>query len=381
LRESPGNLRIVHIIYDDCDNPWLGGGGARRTLEIYRRFPSHCEITVLTGFYKGALRSERVGNILYRRLGLPFSYLVSRVTFALCVPFQLLGLHYDVVVEDYSAFSPCFSFFFTRKPVIGSFQNLHSRKAARGKGFFKALGAGLFDAMALRFFRDITAVSPDLTDIIKQKARFKSNIRFIGVGIDHALFGIDRSSAATAPTILYIGRLEIHQKGIDTLLQAFALLSPRPKLVFAGTGADAALVEEMVRKMGLQDDVRFAGRFANEDKAGFLKNAALVVMPSRFEGYPVVPLEAMAAGCAFIGTDIPGTADVTGGCAPLVPVGNVNELAAVMQRVLTDADFRHALEIKGREHSRSFEWDSIAKQFYEFIQHSIDLSGPGQKRH
>jgi glycosyltransferase involved in cell wall biosynthesis len=103
-------------------------------------------------------------------------------------------------------------------------------------------------------------------------------------------------------------------------------------------------------------------------------------MPSRFEGYPVVPLEAMASGNAFIGTDIPGTADVTGGCALLVPPGDVEALAEAMQRVLIDKDFRHALEEKGRERSRSFEWDSIARQFYDFIIHTIDCERRARKQ-
>jgi glycosyltransferase involved in cell wall biosynthesis len=281
---------------------------------------------------------------------------------------------HDVVVEDYTAFSPCFSFFFTRKPVIGSFQNLHSQKAAKGKGLFKALSADLFDAIALRNFRHLTAVSPDLTAILQKRAKFTNNIRFIGVGIDQALFEIDRGAKSAAPYILYIGRIELYQKGIDILLAAFEKLpSPRPRLVLAGSGVDMKKAEEMVRAAGMEKGVRFTGRFSNEEKFTLLRDAAFVVMPSRFEGYPVVPLEAMASGNAVIGTDIPGTRDVVGDCGVIVPPDDANALHGAMQRLLTDAAHRSALELKGRDHARQFEWSSIAGQFHDFITHSMAL--------
>jgi glycosyltransferase involved in cell wall biosynthesis len=366
-------LRILHIIYDDCNNPWLGGGGARRTFEIYKRFPAHCEITILTAHYKGAARVERCGNILYKRLGLSFSYPISRITFTFDVARHIRRTPHDVIVEDYSAFSPCFSFFFTKKPVIGSFQNLHSQKAAKGKGFLKALGADLFDSIALFNFRNITPVSPNLASIINKRARFKDNIKFIGVGIDQSLFAVDRSAQSSESSILYIGRIELFQKGIDTLLNAYERLSPRPKLVFAGSGIDLDKLKEMIRERGMEKTVKILGRFSNEEKLDLLKNATILVMPSRFEGYPVVPLEAMASGVAFIGTDIPGTSDITGGQAILVPPENDEELAIGMHSLLTNSKSREEMEQKGKAYARKFEWASISKQYYDFIIHSIEV--------
>jgi glycogen(starch) synthase len=285
----------------------------------------------------------------------------------------LLRLSYDVVIEDYTAFSPCFSFLYTKKPVIGSFQNLHSQKAAKGKGAIKAFSAELFDAIALRHFRNFTAVSPNLTAILQKRAHFTNNISFIGVGINESLYKIDQSTAPDQPAILYIGRIELYQKGIDVLLKAYARLAPRPKLILAGSGVDVKKVQQMVVELGIEREVQLVGRFTDDDKLTLLKNAVFAVMPSRFEGYPVVPLEAMAAGVAFIGTDIPGTADVVGESAVLVAKDNVEELASAMQRLLTDTHFRKELEQKGREHSRRFDWPSISRQFYDFIIRSMTL--------
>ncbi|MBL8026603.1 MAG: glycosyltransferase family 4 protein [Fibrobacteres bacterium] len=363
---------ILHIIYDDCDNPWLGGGGARRTYEIYKRFPDSTNITILTGYYSGAKRIETIGKITYVRLGLPFNYLISRITFSLAAMVKLRQLKYDVVVDDYTAFSPCFSFWLAKSPVIGSFQNLHSQKAAKGKGLIKGLSARFFDFFALRYFKNFTAVSPFLTEQILKRAKYRHNVRFIGIGIDQVLFNIGNRLNEDDPYILYIGRLEIFQKGIDVLLQAYMKLKTKPILLLAGTGADEAKIKEMVKSLGIESTVRFAGRFSNEEKLEILRKALFVVMPSRFEGLPVVPLEAMAAGRAFIGTNIHGTRDICNGKALLAEPGNSDELAELMSSIINDSTLRDKLESQGREYSRSYQWSAIAEQFHDFIRDSIN---------
>jgi glycosyltransferase involved in cell wall biosynthesis len=150
-------------------------------------------------------------------------------------------------------------------------------------------------------------------------------------------------------------------------------LTSRPKLVFAGSGIDLDKLKEMIRERGMEKTVKILGRFSNEEKLDLLKNATILVMPSRFEGYPVVPLEAMASGVAFIGTDIPGTSDITGGQAILVPPENDEELAIGMHSLLTNSKSREEMEQKGKAYARKFEWASISKQFYDFIIHSIEV--------
>jgi glycosyltransferase involved in cell wall biosynthesis len=364
------NLKIIHFIYDDIENPWLGGGGARRTFEIYSRFPESYSITVITGKYPGALSNEKITNITYRRIGLPFGYLISRLSYSLLAPFYILFHHFDVLIEDYSAFSPCFSFFFTTKTVIGSFQNLHSQKSAKGKGLLKSIGADIFDRIALRFFKNITAVSPDLTKIMHERARHKNNISFIGVGIDQALFSIERSTS-TPRHILYIGRIEIYQKGLDILLQAYSQLSDAPQMAFAGSGTDVEKIKAIIDKYNLSQHIIFAGRFSQEQKRLLLQNALFVIMPSRFEGFPVVPLEAMASGNAFIGTNIPGTKDIVGNNGILTESENTYQLAEAMKVFISDQKQREGFEIKGKEYAKKYQWESISKEFLDFIHHSL----------
>ncbi len=366
-------LNLLNIIYDDIPNPWLGGGGAIRALEIYKRFPSDFSITLLTGSYPGAKPVENKLNVKYVRLGLPWSYSISRITFALCVPFYLLKHKFDLIIEDYSAFSPCFSFFFTKKPVIGSFQNLHSQKSAKGKGYVKGLFAQIFDFVALRYFRYYTAVSPNLVSMISKRAVHKQNIRLIGVGVSDKLFGIEKAHTQAQSYILYIGRIEINQKGLDTLLNAYSLLEKRPKLVIAGAGFDFEKVKKLVSELNLKD-VEFTGRYSLEQELDLLKGAICAVMPSRFEGFPMVGLEILASGTAMIGTKIPGTLEMVQDNGLLVQSENVQELAGALERIIRDKPFREELGKKGRERARKFTWDRISSEWLEYVRYvkSID---------
>src|SRR4051812_9221236 len=96
-------LRVLHLIYDDIGNPWLGGGGALRTREINRRLAaSGHDITVLTGIYPGAAPAETIAGIKYRRIGWPGwlarrSYMGSRIAFVLAAVFLLKRTPYDIV--------------------------------------------------------------------------------------------------------------------------------------------------------------------------------------------------------------------------------------------------------------------------------------------
>lgn len=365
-------VNLSNIIYDDIPNPWLGGGGAIRALEIYKRFPSDFRITLITGSYPGAKPVEQIHNVKYIRLGLPWSYTISRITFALCVPFFLLRHKHDLIIEDYSAFSPCFSFFYTKKPVIGSFQNLHSQKSAKGKGLFKGFFAKVFDFIALRYFRYYTAVSPNLVSMISKRAVHKEYIRLIGVGVNDSLFSVEKAQTQVQNYILYIGRIEIYQKGLDTLLKAYASLKFRPKLVIAGAGFDYQKIKSMVSELNLQD-VEFTGRYSMEQELKLLKNAICAVMPSRFEGFPMVGLEIMASATTLVGTKIPGTSEMVQDNGLLVQPENVQELAGALERIIGDESLREELGRRGRERAREFTWDRISSQWLDYVRYVLSV--------
>src|SRR3982751_1267896 len=120
-------MRILHVIYDDTGNPWLGGGGAIRTLEIYSRIASRGHrVTVLCGNYPGAARAQVRQGVTYRRTGLTGSYALSRLSFMLGAARLIKVGAYDIVIEDVTPYSPVAAPLWVKPgvPTVASVQNL-----------------------------------------------------------------------------------------------------------------------------------------------------------------------------------------------------------------------------------------------------------------
>ncbi len=137
------------------------------------------------------------------------------------------------------------------------------------------------------------------------------------------------------PTVLAVGRLAA-QKGFGTLLEAAASwrdLRPQPLLVIVGEGPLEAELENQATRLGL--DVRFAGH--RDDVPALLAAAAVFVLPSVWEGQPLILQEALRAGLPIVATRVGGTPELTGqDAALLVPAGDAARLADAVRAVLAD---------------------------------------------
>jgi glycosyltransferase involved in cell wall biosynthesis len=141
--------------------------------------------------------------------------------------------------------------------------------------------------------------------------------------------------AGERPMILAVGRLAA-QKGFGTLLEAAAgwrHLDPPPLLVIAGDGPLAGELRARAAVLGV--DVAFAGH--RDDVPALLRAAAVFVLPSRWEGQPLVLQEALRAGAAIVATRVGGVPALTGEqAAVLVPPDDPAQLSAAIRSVLSD---------------------------------------------
>ncbi|MFB7664726.1 glycosyltransferase [Kitasatospora sp. NPDC056138] len=156
-----------------------------------------------------------------------------------------------------------------------------------------------------------------------------------------------------APLAVCVGRL-CRQKGQDVLLAAWPRVAerlPEARLALVGGGPDATALADLVRTLPEPSRVRLAGDVA--DPRPWLAAADLVVLPSRWEGMALAPLEAMATGRPVLLTDVPGARESlppgrsAGG---LVPPENPTELARLMTESLSDLIECEQLGIAAREH-------------------------------
>lgn len=138
--------------------------------------------------------------------------------------------------------------------------------------------------------------------------------------------------APEARSLVAIGRL-VPEKGYDTLIEALARVDGAA-LTIVGEGPDRARLEALIAARGLGGRVMLPGYTA--DPRPWLDAARLAVLPSRFEGYPAVLIEALAAGRPIVATDCtPATAElIDARSGRVVPVDDVPAMAAAIETML-----------------------------------------------
>lgn len=177
------------------------------------------------------------------------------------------------------------------------------------------------------------------------------------------------------PYLVAVGRLA-RQKGFDVLLDALARL-PRPApLLIAGDGPERAALVDQARRLGLSAHVEFLGDVPHARVQSLLRGAAAVVMPSRFEGNPLIALEAMQAGATLVASAIDGLPEELrdGDTGVLVPPEDPAALADALGQLFADpiASRRHG-EAAALAARTIPSWTDVAGRvlaIYESVAHS-----------
>lgn len=359
-------LRVLHLIYDDPGSPWVAGGGSVRVLELYRRLTATVDATVATGRFPGA-RDELIDGVRYRRLGAAAPYALSRLTYAAAANRLLRTAAYDAAVFDFSGYTPVFV---PRRGPVGITVH-HLTGPTAGARWGRAGGAAItaLERRMLRRARYFSATSAATLHELREVVGDASWVELIHAGVPDELYDLPRRPRGD---LLYFGRLDVFQKGLDTLIDAFALISadhPRVRLVIAGRGKDAARVADMVDRAGLTDRVETAGAVSEAHRQRLFSEAAVLLMPSRFEGFGMVAAEAMAAGLPVVAAasgSLPEVVDPPNG-GVLVPPEDPRALAAAVDRLLRSPDARDGLGASARRSAERFRWDAVAARHLEFL--------------
>ena len=365
-------MNILHIIYDDTENPWVGGGGALRAREINRLLSKkENNIRMITGNFPGA-RSGEIDRIQMVRIGYGNNYFLSRLTFTLLLPFYLKKFDFDIVVNEFSVFSPVFCHWLTRKPVVHTFYHRIGRQAFK-KLFVFGIFPYVFEKMFLASARDIITISPSVMKEIEKKKPNTQRIECIYTGVDSELFEV---VPVKGEYIAFIGRLDIYMKGLDVLLKAFKpLLDSKVRLKIAGSGTrkSQSKIESLIAKLGIGANVDLLGRISDEEKKEFLRKALFLVMPSRYEGWGIATIEASSCEKPVIGTNILGLKDAIkdGETGILVEPDDPLALSTAMRSLLENESKRNEMGKSGREWARNFKWEAIAEKQYAFYEEVV----------
>jgi len=236
------------------------------------------------------------------------------------------------------------------------------------KYVFHPINVGM-DAVSGRLSDHTIAVSDHTRDQLRDLYRFNADdLSTVPPGIDADRFrptaDIHPSVNGDRKSILVLSRLD-PRKGIDKAIRAFARLDyPSAELLIAGTGRLEEPLRDLATELGVIEDIRFIGFIPDEELPTLYSSVDLFVLPSEYEGFGIVFMEAMACETPVIGTDVGGipTAVDEGETGYLVPKDGINELASRIDELLSD-DYQHdQMATASRTWAADHDWIEIAER-------------------
>ena len=186
-----------------------------------------------------------------------------------------------------------------------------------------------------------------------------------------ARWGLER------PYVMFLGTLE-PRKDVPTLLRAFAPVhAEHPDLLLALVGRRGWLYAPIfaeIEALGLREVVRHIEDAADADLLPLLDGASAFAFPSRYEGFGLPPLEALARGVPTVVADTSSLPEVVGDAALLFPPGDHEALAAALRRLLSDDGLRADLRARGPARAAGFTWERAARETLAVYCEALGLS-------
>jgi glycosyltransferase involved in cell wall biosynthesis len=228
----------------------------------------------------------------------------------------------------------------------------------------------------------IVATSPQEEEHMRSLVSTKGSIDIIPCGTDIGQFGcVDRQAARAelgidpeAKLVLYVGRFD-PRKGIETLVRAVAeskLRSGKLQLIIGGgsrpghsDGIERDRIENIVAELGMSDFTTFPGRLSQEILPYYYAAADVCVVPSHYEPFGLVAIEAMASHTPVVASDVGGlqftvVPEETG---LLAPPQDVAAFSAAIDRILANPQWRNELGQAARKRvENKFSWEGVASE-------------------
>ena len=362
---------VVISSFDSPDNPHYRGGGAAVIEMLAQRLAAHFEVTVVTT----ARRGETACLHGVRYLRLPVGWAGPRggqLLFHALLPLMALRMRHDLWIESFTPpFSTSFLPIFSRARVAGFAQNLCGEEMWHRYRipFF------LIERLGLRYYRDFVVLNPaDYARVRRYSPA--STIRLIPNCID--LPPVDDQLIGRGSYILFLGRIDIREKGLDLLLAAYERSKPAMPLLIAGSGTQ----REERRLRALLDasgcHARWVGHVTGRRKQQLLKDSAFMVLPSRYEAFGLAALESMSYGKPVVHFNLPSLRWMKGDIR--VPLFDAGALGREMHSVANDGAARRRLGQAALAAAQRYGRDQTGDRYLRFASELLDEPCPGGRR-
>jgi glycosyltransferase involved in cell wall biosynthesis len=175
---------------------------------------------------------------------------------------------------------------------------------------------------------------------------------------------------------VYAAGISPHKR-VDTLVDAFAAVAPRARLVIAGDLDENQFIpigkelREHVARLGLGDRILLPGFVSDDRLAALYTGAVAAVVPSAAEGFGLPAVEAATCGSAVILSDLQPHRESLGDAALYFPPGDVAALRARLERVLDDEELRRSLAEQARTAAAGLSWDAAAEGLRNLVRRAV----------
>lgn len=245
----------------------------------------------------------------------------------------------------------------------------------------------LFERYCYRIAGAALAGNEDAASVLRRKG-FRQRIEVIPqFGVDPDIFRPLGPPVGERGefTVGYYGRL-VPEKGVDTLIEAIAMLEGRPKLVIVGAGESLESLRQLARDRGIADRVEFRGTIGSDEIPNMLAGLDVVVVPSRTrpnwkEQFGRVIVEAMACEVPVVGSDSGEIPNVVDDAGLVYPEGDVQALAERIRRLTADRSVLRQLARAGRERVLAhYTQRQVAERTYQVYRDLISARDRGRGR-
>lgn len=362
IRLDETRPKIIFSGYDSLGNIFYNGGGARAIHEVAKRLSKFFSVSIISGKYPGS-KDEVIEGVRYTRVGSHVNNgKFSQMAYSLSLPLIARNLEFDLWFESFTPpFSTSFLPLVTSKPVVGLAHSLPGTELSRRYGQLPRL----IERYALRLYKRVIAVS----DFIKDEILSANQIAEVSVIPNGVVSPTAQKSFAKGDYFLFLGRIDIDQKGLDLLLRSFKRSGAGVTLVIAGNGQaeSEARLRLMLQKLNLLEKTELLGRVEGKLKDELIENALAVAVPSRFEAFSLTALEAMSHGKPVVCFDIRGLAWIPDSASIKVKPFDEKAFSDALKLLATDYSLRCSLGDEGRKIAATYSWDRVAESYITYV--------------
>lgn len=357
-------MKILCINYE---YPPIGGGGASACKGLVESFikEGH-EVDLVTSGMKGLPEYEVVNGVHIYRVSCVRRHkhyagtfeLISQVLPSYHKAIELISKKkYDINHTHFIVPSGLVSYLIKRKTGLAYVITAHgSDVAGYNPDRFSLMHSimGPLWRMIVRNSNGITAPSDFLKKLIQKSMVTPVEVIPNGFHI-RPIVKIQKENR-----ILVVTRM-FERKGIQYLIEALKDISTDWEVCIVGDGPYLPTLKKLADKLAVS--VKFLGQVPNDQVFDIYLRSKIYVFPSMVENFPVVLLEAMAAGCAVITSTAPGCAEVVGNAAIKVEAGSVEPLRRALLSLINNQQEVNRLGQLGRERVNNFAWPIVTGRF------------------